>query len=522
MLNNQLRFSAHYVLTSTGLAQSTFRSHFLHKRKNAFDFCTISVAMRPRSLKYNALIEVTHFSLSDRRYISVFKEGVSVFSLIADRKRNLPDWHDRNFMKNYPIEDKELWLENQINRVAKSSDNAMLDVEAYNFVMKSWAREATSNKAAAFHAEKWLLRLRQEYNRSESWTEEEQPTKYSDSNLVIPPSHIQPNAESYNAVLEAWSKSSDLVAVIRSERWLSELCKSTNMLSIEDMGPSDEKSMQSNRDSTISEGPTTESYNYYLAILSKGIGKTKQDIQRNAVKAEQTLRKMIAQWEKFQNVRHAPNTDSFNYVMTAITKYKSDPTIAHRVMEWLRLMESFQRGMAVSDSTFNSGSIIDVRPNTQSYTIAINAWGILAQQKKDAHVRELRRQRTLRGVQVGKSRLTSADLSQVTNSSYTRTNAGVDEVQMAKGILDYMHVIHRAGSTEVIPDTMAYTSVISAWSKISSEYNEDAPLRAEEILREMLHLFEDGIYPEINPDHFSYTNVRKFFCITPSLCYNYS
>jgi hypothetical protein len=425
-------------------------------------------------------------------------------------------------MKNHPIEDKELWLENHINRVAKSSDNAMLDVEAYNFVLKSWAREATSNKAAAFHAEKWLLRLRQEYNRIESWNEEERPTQYSGSNLLIPTSHIQPNAESYNAVLEAWSKSSDLVAVIRSERWLSELCKSTNTLSVEDGGSSDEKLMQSKKDSTISEGPTTESYNYYLATLSKGIGKTKQDIQRNAVKAEQTLRKMIAHWEKFQNVRHAPNTDSFNYVMIAITKCKSDPTIADRVMEWLRLMESFQRAMAVSELTFNSGSIIDVRPNTKSYTVAINAWGILAQQKKEASVRELRRQRALRGVQVNKRRLTSADPQQVTNSSYTRTNAGVDEVQKAKDILDYMHVIHRAGSTDVIPDSMAYNSVISAWSKISSEYNEDAPLRAEEILREMLHLFEDGIYPEINPTHFSYTNVRKLFCVTPSLCYNYS
>lgn len=519
----KLLFSTHNRLAATGLSQSSsLWTRFLHRRENAFDYCTISNVIRPRSYRCCAFVGNKLYLGGDRRYFSAYQEG-GVHSLVGDQKRNLPAWHDANFMKNSSMEEKESWLEDQINRAAKRCDNAILDVEAFNFVLKSWAREATSNKAAAFHAEQWLLRLRHENHKRECWNEEEQqPQQGSDSNLHGPTSHIQPNAESYNAVLEAWSKSSDLVAVIRSERWLSELFKSTNTLHMEDCGVGDETWRQSNNNSNSSEGPTTKSYNYYLATLSRGIGKTGQDMEGNAIKAEQTLRKMMTHWEKFHDIRQAPNTDSFNYVMNAITKCESDPTIADRVMEWIQLMESLQRALEVTDPTCNTGNIIDVRPNTKSYTIVINAWGILARQKAESSVKSLRRQRTMQSMQVKKTRHNSSAQPQSTSASDTTTNAGVDEVQKAKSILDYMHALHRAGNTEVTPNTISYNSVISAWSKISSEYNEDAPLRAEELLREMLHLHEDRIYPEINPDHFSYTNVRNSFLLVLFLYYNYN
>lgn len=531
MLNNQLRKSAHNGAIAVGIARPSLRRFFHYIRRNKFDYdkrhLSIS-AMIPHPC--NLFTCAASCSLSKRRYLSVFRDG-GIFSLIGDIKNHLPAWHNPNFMENDPIEVKESWLENQIryfesnlptinNNTASrkssknSSDNALLDIEAYNFILKSWAREATSNKAAAFHAEKWLLRLRHEYNSSMSCNDKEPPQQYSSASSLVGSntSNIQPNVESYNAVLQAWSKSSEAVAVLRAERWLAELgkLKSTNDRSVEKV--TDAGNWMVNRDSDTNLGPTTESYNYYLATLSKGIGKTKQDIQANALKAEQTLRSMISQWEKYHNLRDAPNIDSFNYVMTAITRCKSDPTIADRVMEWLRLMEAFQRSSAVSDST--SRSILDIRPNTKSYSIAISAWGILAQQKAEASVRELRRQRAVSGEQLNKWRASSSTDQQQSAASSRMSNDGHDEARKAKAILDYMHAIHSAGSTDVIPDTYAYNSVIGTWSKISSEYNASAPLRAEEVLREMMHLFDSGGYPEVNPDNFSYTQVRVFFPVS--------
>ena len=51
------------------------------------------------------------------------------------------------------------------------------------------------------------------------------------------------------------------------------------------------------------------------------------------------MKNMVTRLERYKIIRDAPNIDSFNYVMTTITRYKSDPTITTRVMEWLRLME---------------------------------------------------------------------------------------------------------------------------------------------------------------------------------------
>ena len=470
---------------------------------------------------------------------------------MIDSTWSRPEWHDPRFMEGDSIEAKERWLDCLIRRSSPSSvsvkedpgtsswryddhptRHVAPDVEAYNVVIKGWAIESSINKAAAFRAEEWLLRLRQECVKEHQ--NKDQPGEYCEDDISAPGtqtkrddqsssgryissvnSRLRPNVESYNAALEAWSKSGESIAVVRAERWLNEL----RDLSFPVCACSTEDSTEMGqvRSSVVLDtrlGPTTESYNFFLSTCAKGLGKTKDALEENALKAERTLRYMLLQWEKHGNFRIAPNTESFNHVMTAITRCKSYPTVASRVMEWLRMMEGIQRSSiscADSDSSAENTTAFafDVSPNTKSYTIAINAWGIVAQQKAQAAVKERRRERTLRGEQLDKKRVDRATLNEHSRQ-ISFCSDGFDEAQKAEAILEYMHDLFDAGSTEVLPDTFAYNSVIGAWSKISSEYNVDAPRRAEEILREMIELFESGS-PQVIPDNYSYTQVCKVF-----------
>jgi len=500
MLHYRIRWSSSRV--NFGLIRATSQ-RVSHSKRSVFA-CNYGVDVsatfvsRRRALiskPYN-ITRVAYCAVPTKRELSVFRKGGMYSPVIGNEGKALPVWHDPKFMEADPLE-KELWLETQIKGSACS--NVLLDVDAYNFVIKSWAREASSNNAAAFHAEKWLIRMRQSL---------ESPMLHNGA--LSPPSDdclptaVRPNVESYNAVLEAWSKSnSEVIAVLRAERWLDELRKLKSIRT--DSSPEKRNSLGIEKGSSVDDldtnlGPTTESYNFFLATCAKGLGKTKKDLQANAVKAEQTLSYMITQWRNHDNFREAPDTNSFNYVMTAVTKCKSDPTVVSRVMEWLRMMESFQRSSFISSNNDNINH--HIRANTKSYSIAINAWGILAQQKAVASARERRRYRTLRGVQLQKGRA----IADKVNPSFQSSDDGHDEVQKAKAILNYMHDLSKAGVIEVKPDTFTYNSVIGAWSKISSEYSEDAPFRAEEVFRDMMELFDQGS-PNVTPDLFSYTQI---------------
>ena len=73
--------------------------------------------------------------------------------------------------------------------------------------------------------------------------------------------------------------------------------------------------------------------------MQTALYKTKQKLKRKCDQGRTNIEIMVIQLERYKIIRDAPNTDSFNYFMTTITRCKSNPTVTTRVMEWLRLME---------------------------------------------------------------------------------------------------------------------------------------------------------------------------------------
>ena len=248
----------------------------------------------------------------------------------------------------------------------------------YLAVLRAWAQ---SRKAVApFKAEEWICRLEREYEAADK-----------DASLL-------PSVHHYNAVIEAWALSRESNAPLRAERWLNKL-----------------------KSGSITPMPSTESYKYYLNACSKGHGKSIKNMHANAMKAELTLKEMIELSDNVQDCNIVPDTDCFNYVIRAWTRCRSDTDIAEKVMDILRTMELYQRTSFSGDQ-----SVTSVSPNTLSYSMAIDAWSVVAGLKVQRSLKAQRRKRWERNS--SPSRL----------DEQLRIEDGMVEIEKASQILQYM------------------------------------------------------------------------------------
>eukprot|EP00816_Leptocylindrus_hargravesii_P011185 CAMPEP_0196824550 /NCGR_PEP_ID=MMETSP1362-20130617/92296_1 /TAXON_ID=163516 /ORGANISM="Leptocylindrus danicus, Strain CCMP1856" /LENGTH=613 /DNA_ID=CAMNT_0042204847 /DNA_START=288 /DNA_END=2129 /DNA_ORIENTATION=- len=258
---------------------------------------------------------------------------------------------------------------------------------------------------------------------------------------------LQPDVNSYNAVIKAWAFSKEHNSAVRAERWFHRIRE-------------------------VNGQPNTESYNLLLKSLSRARGKSASIRESNALKAEQLLQEMQSAKQSIIQ----PTTDSFNSAMYAWVKCGGD--IANVGEKVLKLLQDMEERAAMSASA--------VRPNTVSYTIAMNAFSTSAAFKQ----------------------------RRINRGNYHEEDV-LEDVRKAESILNYMHDLHNAGVSDVVPDTQAHNSLISAWAKVSNEVN-DSPLKAEAAFRRMIELEEEG-HPYIAPDRISYNTVINAWLRTKSL-----
>ncbi|KAL3939944.1 MAG: hypothetical protein SGBAC_005430 [Bacillariaceae sp.] len=274
-------------------------------------------------------------------------------------------------------------------------------------------------------------------------------------------SSISATPECYQAAIQAWANSKNeniLVVVNRSERWLNEL---------------------------IAEGeaaperirPTIECYNAFLDALTRGrSGSNKRNqtiVQSNASKAEGILRRLHSEFHHFGDTAPvAPNTETFNFVIRGWTRCKHDNRISKKVLALLRLMEAYQRENPTSSR---------VLPDSRSYSMAIDALGSVAKMKA-------RRCYETEGF--------------IDDPSVN----GISELEEAQSILTYMHDLQDAGVKGVVPHAIPYNILITGWASIAGFGHEDAPFKAEEILRTMLSHKDNG-FADRAPDRISFEKV---------------
>ena len=318
-----------------------------------------------------------------------------------------------------------------------------IDSAAYLVVLKHLAKSNESGSPQ--RAEEWMRRL-----ESKAASQPSSP-------------HLQPTVDCYNAVIKSWANSREdaSLSVIRTERWLSKIKKKPN-----------EDGQHENVTAN------TDSYNAFLDGCSRGRdGRRRAANARNyAKKAQETLEFMISQ-NKLMGPESPviPNTESFNYVLRAWTRCRGEPPVAYHVMDILKQMAEYQRQDPENSPVF---------PNTQSYTMVMDAFAAAAGLK------------ATRCQQQGPS-----------EDRHDPTKNGLEEIEMVEDLLKYMHKLHEDGGLDyVMPNSVTYNVLISAWARLAGPLHPSAPLQAEKVLRKMIALRED-IHPEVAPNHLSYTKV---------------
>lgn len=288
------------------------------------------------------------------------------------------------------------------------------DIDAYCIVLEALAESASYNSGAPQRAEAYMNKL------LSSTTKE-------DSSLL---------PRCYNAVILVWANSTKEDAgrcVTRAKLWLEKMLKTCCA--------------------------TKESFHAYLHACSKGRSKKKKVLEFLASEAEEMLRYM-------QKHQVEVDTVTYNYVIRAWTRCRTEQATEH-VMDLLREMEQHQRQDVYSN----------VRPNTVSYCMAMDAWANLAG--------------TLAKKQQG-AKQTAGD-----ENKDKEEVTGLYAVRQVEAILEYMHNLSSAGVPNVTVNTVAYNTLISAWTRISGHLYPGAPLQAEKVLRTMRE----------QADYLSYTKV---------------
>lgn len=399
------------------------------------------------------------------RNFSVFKNLSS--TLVAG------DWHSPSFMEGESAEAKEQWLSSLIlNR-----EDHELDSAAHFVVIDGWAQSGANG--AAQKAEEWLVTLERHHNDF-LHSQNVGTAGNSVSNSRAHNSRLEPTIDCYNSVIFAWARSGESIAVIRAERWLNKVKQA--MVDAQ----STKANLHDFPTSSVMLGPNTQSYNFFLDCLSKGCSKTQVELRLNAVKADETLREMIEARQNSHGDRVVPDTNSFNFVLRAWTRCRNDVSIVSKVMDVLREMELYQR----SSQKPNQSA---VKPNTLSYSLAMDAWAVVA---------GLKAQRNLRMKKGHVTRSESVDGPKEHDFSN-----GHDEIKKAEAILEYMHALQEAGA-DVVPNTISYNIILGGYARISNEINSDSPLRAERLLRRMMD-FQNEENSCIAPDQRSYSHVIR-------------
>lgn len=281
---------------------------------------------------------------------------------------------------------------------------------------------------------------------------------------------LKPNVESYNAVIECWANSKDNISVVRSRTWLSRL-----------------------EDSSTTPQPNARSYDLYLQSVSRGIGKDAKLHLERAQQAERLLQYRLSA-DAPNDIR--PTTESFNFVLRAYTRCRSERAVAGKVMTLVREMEKIQKEAALSKGSNGDDWKMNVTPNTKTYTMAMDAWIIKAGIKSA----EWRSEQLARN-----NMLKQKGLQSETDNASAKED-GTKELEFAKSILQYISALQHVGQADVRASVVGYNTLLSGMARLSNELRPDMPQKAEQLLNEMIDLSEDS---NTVPDVTSYNAVIK-------------
>ena len=289
---------------------------------------------------------------------------------------------------------------------------------------------------------------------------------------------LQPTVQHYNTIIMAWSNSTEKISIVRSRRWLTKLEEFDN-----------ESVFGIEHPSYYSLKPNAESYDLYLHSCSRGLGKNMKLLKERAEECEDLLRYRLSN-EASDDIR--PTTDSFNYVLRAWTRCRKEPIVGDRVMALVREMEGIQRDALQNQTSSSEEWKRAIVPNTKTYTIAMDAWIVVAGIKSERwHSEQMELNNTYGQLASSRTRKTMEDHGKFMERRNKYPN-GEEEMENAAALLKYIQTLEDCGRADVHTTVIGYNTLLSGWAKLANTMRPDVPLKSEGILRDMMVECENG------------------------------
>jgi len=307
----------------------------------------------------------------------------------------------------------------------------------YNIVIDAWAR--SGRKDSARRAEKLLMKMSTISQHLTPPTLKQPSLKISSHcRIDIQDFEICPNLTSYNSVLNAYAKSSDINAAKRAEALLA---------AMEREYENGNKSAQ----------PDTVSFTAVIDALAKS---SQPD---SASKAHSLLLRMITLFERGnKNVR--PNAKSFTAVIDAYAK-SSSPDRVKQTQELLSLMLHMSKN-----------GPIDMKPNIYTYNAVLNVMACNGEARKaEELLRDLIRLGDIENVQVDTVTYNSC-INAWANSKQSIS------ASRAVSLIEEMFKMYNQGNPRVKPDTITYNTALRA---IANSKLADCCQLAENLFEDM-------------------------------------
>jgi pentatricopeptide repeat protein len=309
---------------------------------------------------------------------------------------------------------------------------------------------------------------------------------------------VSPDIVSYNSVLKAWKEDNN---PDKAYELLQDMLRIDNSYSADDNTNNDESSYiqvdvisfntvilafaktgnypqaedllrQMQRRSDLPD-PDTVTYNAVLYAFAQSPD------QGTAIQAENLLREMMTPQN---NVNVTVDTTSFNTVLYAWSQMAKDASTlapAHRAQQLLEHME----GLAAAGNP-------NVDPDVYSYTTVIQAWAKCEQPIKSQNALDTM---TSRGLVPNRFTYTAV-MSSLAKSG---------KAPKAELLLNEMMEAYENGNENLKPDTVAFSSVMDGWARLSSVDKPECAERALKLLARMKRLEHEGM----GPNERTYTSV---------------
>jgi hypothetical protein len=326
--------------------------------------------------------------------------------------------------------------------------------------------------------------------------------------------NIEANTVVLNAVMSAWVKSKDPVAVNRTEEilrrmeasetappdlisyntYLHALSMHSNLRRPELSQRAEAllKTMEEGHDRNLLPfGPNVFSYNLVIDAYCRAPDSC------TANKVSRLLRRLV------QRDGVEPDTFSFNSVLAALSK-SSVENAAATAEELLRYM----------DESHKAGMHPNAIPDSLSFSSVITAYtrsgkrGIV--EKCQTLLDEMKYRYANGEPQLKPDR-------QVYNSlidCWARSGEGTYGARKAEALLQEMQLLYERGDRSMAPDLISYNAVLNAWARSGTRC---CAHQAEKYLDQMWQLYNSG-HMKVKPNDFSYNTVSYVFRLCMICC----